>query len=79
MPPGTYTSTNKKAIKHVEEGKKFYEAHKDGDAEKSFNKALAEDPNFVEAMMGLSYIYIDQNKNEEAIQQLKKTTQALFF
>jgi outer membrane protein OmpA-like peptidoglycan-associated protein len=75
MPPGTYTSTNKKAIKHVEEGKKFYEAHKDGDAEKSFNKALAEDPNFVEAMMGLSYIYIDQNKNEEAIQQLKKATQ----
>ncbi|HKC69110.1 MAG TPA: tetratricopeptide repeat protein, partial [Bacteroidia bacterium] len=75
MPPGTYTSTNKKAIKHVEEGKKFYEMHKDADAEKSFTKALSEDPNFVEAMMGLSYIYIDQNKHEQAIEQLKKATQ----
>ena len=75
MPPGTYTSTNKKAIKHLEEGRKFYESHKDADAEKSFSKALAEDPNFVEAMMGLTYIYIDQNKNEEAIQQIKKATQ----
>jgi len=75
MPPGTYTSANKKAIKHLEEGKKFYEVHKDADAEKSFSKALSEDPNFVEAMMGLSYIYIDQSKNEEAIQQLKKATQ----
>lgn len=81
MPPGTYTSTNKKAIKHVEEAKKFYEVHKDAEAEKSFTKALSEDPNFVEAMMGLSYIYIDQGKNEEAIQQLKKATQtnAQFF
>jgi outer membrane protein OmpA-like peptidoglycan-associated protein/Tol biopolymer transport system component len=75
MPPGTFTSTNKKAIKHVEEGRKFYETHKDADAEKSFTKALAEDPNFVEAMMGLSYIYIDQSRNEEAIQQLQKATQ----
>lgn len=73
--PGSYTSTNKKAIKHLEEAKKNYENHKDAEAEKSFYKALAEDPNFVEAMIGLSYIYIDQNKNEEAIQQLKKATQ----
>ncbi len=75
MPPGSYTSTNKKAIKHLEEGKKNYEIHKDDEAEKSFNKALSEDPNFVEAMMGLTYIYIDQNKNEEAIKQLKKASQ----
>ena len=75
MPPGTYTSTNKKAIKHIEEGRKEYASHKDAEAEKSFNKALAEDPNFVEAMMGLTYIYMDQNKNEEAITQLKRATQ----
>ena len=74
MPPGSYTSTNKKAIKHLEEGKRSYESHKDAEAEKQYNKALVEDPNFVEAMMGLCYIYIDQNKNEEAILLLKKAT-----
>lgn len=75
MPPGTYTSTNKKAIKHQEEGKRFYESSKIAEAEKSFTKALSEDPNFIEAMMGLIQIYMDQDKKEEAIQQLKKATQ----
>ncbi|MBS1646996.1 MAG: PD40 domain-containing protein [Bacteroidetes bacterium] len=75
MPPGNYTSTNKKAIKHIEEARKFFESKKDADAEKCFLKALYEDPNFVEAMMGLSYIYIDRNKPEEAIHQLKKAVQ----
>jgi outer membrane protein OmpA-like peptidoglycan-associated protein len=75
MPPGTYTSVNKKAIKHVEEARKNYESHNDAEAEKFFTKALAEDPNFVEAMIGLSYIYINQNKYDEAIAQLKKATE----
>lgn len=72
LPPGTYTSSNKKAIKHLEEGKKFYEVHKDAEAEKELNKAVAEDPNFIEPLMALSYIYIDQNKMDKAMEVLKK-------
>ena len=40
LPPGSYTSTNKKAIKHLEEGKKEFELKKDDDAEKNFLKAI---------------------------------------
>ena len=40
MPPGQYTSTNKKAIKYLEEGKLAYENKKDDVAEKNFKKEL---------------------------------------
>ncbi len=75
MPPNSYTSTNKKAIKHVQEGKHFYESRNDAEAEKSFNKALSEDPNFVEALMGLAAVSMAQNKNDQAADYLKKAIQ----
>jgi len=75
LPPNSYTSTNKKAIKHVEEGRKYFEAQNDAEAEKAFNKALAEDPNFVEALMGLAAVNMMHNKNDEAAENLKKAVQ----
>jgi len=75
LPPNTYTSTNKKAIKYLKEGQNCLELKKDAAcAEKNFNAALKEDPNFVEAYMGLAYIYIDQEKGDKAIEVLKKAT-----
>ncbi len=59
LPPGTYTSTNKKAIKFYEEGKKNYEVRKDEEAEKLLNKAIQEDPNFVEAHSALAYLLME--------------------
>lgn len=72
LPPGTYTSTNKKAIKHFEEGKKAYEVHKDADAEKYLIKAIEEDKNFAEPHIALGYLYAEQGKKKDAITHLKE-------
>ncbi|HXB41985.1 MAG TPA: OmpA family protein [Bacteroidia bacterium] len=71
MPPGTYTSTNKKAIKNFEEGKKYYEIHKDAEAEKCLLKAIDEDKTFVEPHIALAYLYMEQNKKLLGIQHFK--------
>ncbi len=75
LPPGTYTSTNKKAIKQLEEGKKFFEVKKDAEAEKSFLKAIEIDPLFVEPHIALGYLYADARKLEQAIEHFKKATE----
>ncbi len=67
LPPGTYTSSNKKAIKHFEDGKKCYEARKDAEAEKLLLKAVIEDKVFVEPHVALAYLYMEQNKKKEGI------------
>lgn len=72
MPPGAYTSTNKKAIKALEEGKKYFEVKNDNEAEKCFLKALKEDPNFIEAHVALGYLYIDHRRDAEAEQHFQK-------
>jgi len=75
LPPGSYTSTNKKAIKHLEDGKKDYELKKDDDAEKNFLRAIKIDSNFVEPHIGLGYLYVDHRKIDNAIFHFKKATE----
>ncbi len=72
MPPGQYTSTSKKAIRHLEEGRKAFEMKQDAQAEKSFLKALEEDKNFVEAALGLANLYQVTGRHEEAVTYFKK-------
>lgn len=72
LPPGQYTSTNKKAIRYAEEGRKAFEMKKDDVAEKSFLKALEEDPNFIEAALGLGGVYQETNRHEQAVTYFKK-------
>lgn len=72
LPPGQYTSTNKKAIKNLEEGKMAFEAKNDILAEKAFKKALEEDKNFVEAALGLGNLYQVIGKHAEAITYFKR-------
>lgn len=72
LPPGTYTSTNKKAVKFYEEGKKNYEVRKDEEAEKLLNKAIQEDPNFVEAHSALAYLLMEKRRTKEAIEHFQK-------
>lgn len=72
LPPGSYTSTNKKAIKYYEEGKKCYEFRKDVDAEKLLNKAIQEDPNFIEAHSALAYLLMEKRRTAEAIPHFQK-------
>lgn len=73
LPPGQYTSKNKKAIKHLEEGRHAFEVKKDdAQAEKSFLKAIAEDNNFIEAYLGLANLYQVRDRHEEAITNFQK-------
>jgi outer membrane protein OmpA-like peptidoglycan-associated protein/tetratricopeptide (TPR) repeat protein len=72
LPPGQYTSKNKKAIKHLEEGKKAFEYKNDVQAEKSFLKALDADTNFIEAALGLANLYQLTGRHEKAIIYFKK-------
>ncbi len=72
LPPGGYTSINKKAIKYYEEGKHNYEIRKDTDAEKLLNKCLQEDPNFIEAHSALAYLLMEKHRTKEAIDHFQK-------
>src|SRR5438105_6749014 len=72
LPPGMNTSTNKKAIKFYEEGKKYFEVRKDKEAEELLTKALKEDDNFVEAHSALAYLLAGYNRYAEAIPHFEK-------
>ncbi len=72
LPPGTYTSSNKKAIKFYEEGKKYYEVRNDKDAETLLSKALKEDDNFVEAHSAIAFLLMEHNRSAEAIPHFEK-------
>jgi outer membrane protein OmpA-like peptidoglycan-associated protein len=72
LPPGQYTSSNKKAIKHLEEGRSSFEMKSDVKAEKSFLKALEFDENFIEAALGLGNLYQVTNRHQEAVTFFKR-------
>lgn len=75
MPPGQYTSTNKKAVKYLEDGRKYYDARKDKDAEELFLKAIKEDPTFMEPHIIISILCMEQNRLKEAVFHLKQAVQ----
>ncbi|MBL7933520.1 MAG: PD40 domain-containing protein, partial [Bacteroidia bacterium] len=72
LPPGQYTSTNKKAVKYQNEGKLAFEKKDDKNAEKYFLKALEEDNKFVEAAIGLGNLYQMTDRHEKAIEYYRK-------
>lgn len=72
LPPGQYTSTNKKAIRYLDEARKAFEMKRDVDAEEGFLKALEHDKNFIEAVLGLANLYQLQNKHNEAVTFYKR-------
>ena len=72
MPPGAYTSTNKKAIKYFEESKALFSVRKDDAAEKNMIAALKEDPNFTEANSAYGDFLMMKNRPKEAVACYKK-------
>ncbi|MBA4242009.1 MAG: hypothetical protein C0448_14895 [Sphingobacteriaceae bacterium] len=72
LPPGTYTSTNKKAIKYFEESKKMFQVRKDVEAEKLIKKAIEEDPQFIEAHSAYADFLMSNNRVKEAIPLYEK-------
>ena len=75
LPPGTYTSTNKKAIKFFEESKKMFQIRKDTEAEKLIKKAIEEDPQFIEANSAYADFLMGNNRVKEAISFYEKAIQ----
>jgi outer membrane protein OmpA-like peptidoglycan-associated protein len=75
LPPGTYTSTNKKAIKLFEESKKMFQIRKDTEAEKLIKKAIEEDPQFIEANSAYADFLMGNNRVKEAIPFYEKAIQ----
>jgi len=72
LPPGTYTSSNKKAIKYFEESKKMFQVRKDAEAEKLIKKAIEEDPQFIEAHSAYADFLMGSNRIKEAIPLYEK-------
>lgn len=66
------TSTNKKALRHFEDGRVYYQNGKLNDAESQFRKATEEDPNFVEAWLLLGDVMADKKNTAEALRHYKK-------
>lgn len=72
LPPGAYTSTNKKAIKLFEESKKLFSMRNDDEAEKKIIAAIKEDPNFAEANSAYADFLMMKNKPKQAIDYYKQ-------
>ena len=75
LPPGTYSSTNKKAVKYFEDSKKMFQIRKDADAEKLIKKAIEEDPQFIEAHSAYADFLMGNNRVKEAIPLYEKAIQ----
>ena len=73
--PGTYSSTNKKAIKFLEESKRMFMERKDNEAEKLIKKAVQEDPSFIEAYSAYADFLMGKNRIKEAIPLYEKAIQ----
>lgn len=65
--PGKYTSTNKKALKYFEEGKRYYDARQDKRAEELLLKSIDEDERFVEPHVIISILCMEQNRVKESV------------
>lgn len=75
LPPGSYTSTNKKAIKYFDDSKKMFQVRKDAEAEKLIKKAIEEDPQFIEAHSAYADFLMGNNRVKEAIPLYEKAIQ----
>jgi outer membrane protein OmpA-like peptidoglycan-associated protein len=72
LPPGEYTSKDKKAIKHYEEGLKAYQARDYKAAEDQLLKAIKQDDNFIEAHCAYAQIESEKMNLAEAELHYKK-------
>lgn len=73
LPPGQYTSTNKKAIAAFQSALKYYEGRQDDKAREDLGKAIEKDPNFIEPHLLLAQLNTEAGKTQEAIDEYVKT------
>ena len=70
--PFQYSSTNKKALKYFDEGKRYYDARKDKQAEEYFLKAIETDKTFIEPHVIISILCLEQDRIKERIYHLEE-------
>ncbi len=73
LPPGEYTSTNKKAISSFQSALKYYEQRQDEKARQELKNAIERDPNFIEPHLLLAQIYVESRQTQPAIDEYIKT------
>ncbi len=72
LPPGEYTSTNKKAISAFENAVKLFQSGKDDEAAKELLKAIEKDANFIEPHLLYAEILQVKKQSEKAIDEYIK-------
>ncbi len=72
IPPGKYSSTDEKAIKHFQAGLKYYQLGKDNDALEELDKAEKRDPSFGEVYELRADIFMEKRDFPKSIEQYKK-------
>ncbi len=72
LPPGQYSSTNKKAISVFEDAVNDYQNRNDDKAKEGALKAIEKDPNFIEPHLLLAEIYETRNQIQNSIDEYIK-------
>jgi outer membrane protein OmpA-like peptidoglycan-associated protein/tetratricopeptide (TPR) repeat protein len=72
LPPGEYTSKNKKAIALFESALKSYDARQDARAIEDLTKAIEKDPAFIEPHLLLAQIYTEARTIQKALDEYNK-------
>lgn len=72
LPPGEYTTTNKKAIAAFENALKYFKNEMDDKAKEELAKAIEKDPNFIEPHLLLAQIYKSGKQIPQAIDEYQK-------
>ena len=73
LPPGEYTSQNKKAVALFESALKYYEMRNDAKSKEELQKAIEKDANFIEPHLLLAQIYTEENQLPLAINEYIKS------
>ena len=67
-----YHSDSKKAIRYFEKALTYFDARNDAEASIYLNKALNDDPDFIEALMMRAQIYKDNQEFDKSIQDFER-------
>ncbi|MCW3071380.1 MAG: OmpA/MotB domain protein [Bacteroidetes bacterium] len=72
LPPGEYTSKNKKAVALFEQAMKLYNQQKDDECMATLTKAIEKDSNFIEPHLLMAELYQVKGNNNAAIKEYEK-------
>ncbi|MCW3101984.1 MAG: OmpA/MotB domain protein [Bacteroidetes bacterium] len=72
LPPGEYTSKNKKAVALFEQAMKLYNQQKDDECMATLTKAIEKDSNFIEPHLLMAELYQIKGNNTAAIKEYEK-------